>query len=97
MIKQILILLSQGTLTIAEIAHEMNMSKEDVMNHFEMMERMGYLEKSTITATTDRIHEPGRVCAFCPEAKRCLSKKTICGDGIYYQMTPKGKKIIINS
>ncbi|MBN2065745.1 MAG: hypothetical protein JW771_02935 [Candidatus Thermoplasmatota archaeon] len=91
MIKQILILLSQGNHTIAEIAQRANLSKEDLLNRFEMMEWMGYLQKSNITASKGRTHEPGKMCAFCPVARECLNHDITVPT---YHLTEKGKRII---
>jgi len=96
MIKQILIHLSQGTHTIAELAQKLHVNKEDMINHLEMMELMGYLQKTNITANKGRTQGPGKMCAFCPKAKGC-SNMTTSTNGVTYKLTPKGKRVCVNS
>jgi predicted ArsR family transcriptional regulator len=93
MIKDILKLMSQGNLTVVEIAQKLNISKDELLNRFKMMEQMGYLEKTNQGNDVSKSHEPGRMCAFCPEAKSCSNNDVTSYDGLTYHLTEKGKRV----
>jgi DNA-binding Lrp family transcriptional regulator len=93
MIKDILRLMSKGNLTIVEIAQKLNISKDELLNRFKMMEQMGYLEQSKKTTNENISHESDRMCAFCPEAKSCSKNDITSNDGLTYRLTEKGKRV----
>jgi hypothetical protein len=94
MIKEILQVMSQGNLTIGEIADKLNLTKNELLNRFKMMEQMGYLEKSNQGDDVSKSHEPKMMCAFCPEAKSCSKSDITSYDGLTYRITEKGKRIL---
>jgi hypothetical protein len=93
MIKDILRLMSKGNHSIGEIAQKLKISKDELLNRFKMMEQMGYLEKSNQRDKVGKSHEPGKMCAFCPEAKSCSTNNITSYDGLTYSLTEKGKRL----
>jgi predicted transcriptional regulator len=93
MIKEILKLMSSGNLTINEIAQKMNLSKDELLNRFKMMEQMGYLKRADKAESETKSHGTSKTCTFCPEAKSCSSNKRTSYEGLTYSLTEKGKNL----
>ena len=91
MIRKALALIDRGSITLSEMAMELDMSEADVKNRLEMMVMMGHLEAVTIPAdTTDAEAD----CPGCIMSSRCREDE--CSDGVPvvgYRLTEKGKRM----
>ena len=92
MIRKLLTLIDQGSMTMGEMAVEMDMSEADLKGRMEMMVRMGQLEAITIDEGSP---DPEGDCPGCVMAARC--REEVCSDGpvvVGYRMTEKGRRIV---
>ena len=91
MIRKALALIDRGSITLSEMAMELDMSEADVKNRLEMMVMMGHLEAVTIPADT---MDAEADCPGCIISSRCREDE--CSDGIPvvgYRLTDKGKRM----
>lgn len=86
-------LLGSGSLTLAECARMLGMSREQLDERLRMMERQGYLAR----ATAAQKDEPGTCSSCCATCSCCSVKKTGAAP-ILYSLTGKGERLArINS
>lgn len=91
MIRELLILVDQGSLTLGDMAVKMDMSEADLKGRMEMMVRMGHLEAIAIDEWSSA---PEGDCPGCVMASKC--QEETCSDGpviVGYRITEKGRRI----
>ena len=91
MIRKLLILVDQGSMTLGDMAVEMDMSEADLKGRMEMMVRMGHLKAITIDEESP---DPEGDCPGCVMASKC--QEETCSDGptvVGYRITEKGRRI----
>ncbi len=91
MIRELLILVDQGSMTLGDMAVKMDMSEADLKNRMEMMVRMGHLEAMAIGEESP---DPEGDCPGCVMASKC--QDDTCSDGpvmVGYRITEKGQRI----
>ena len=91
MIRKLLTLIDRSSMTLGEMAVEMDMSEADLKGRMEMMVRMGQLEAITIDEESP---DPEGDCPGCVMAAKC--REDICSDGptvVGYRITEKGQRI----
>ena len=93
MIKAILKLISQGNNSIGEIAIKLNITKKELLKRFEIMETMGYLEKTDKSGRKNVSHVSNVLCSFCPESRSCIKSRTSIDCGMIYTLSEKGKRL----
>ena len=87
MIKEILTLMCEGTLTLIEIAEKLKITRQELFNRLETLEHMGYIKK-LCTTTTEK-----NKCISCTIAGSCVECDSTESFGISFQLTKKGKKV----
>ena len=88
MIKEILNLMCNGTLTFIEIADNLKITRHELMNRLETLEHMGYIKKICTTTSNEKDQ-----CISCSMSDVCLECDSIESFGISFQLTKKGKKV----
>ena len=91
MIRKMLTFIDQGSMSLGDMAVEMDMSEADLKGRMEMMVRMGHLEAITIEEGNP---DPEGDCPGCVMASKC--EEDICSDGptiVGYRITEKGQRI----
>ena len=91
MLRNLLRLLDQGSMTFSEVATAMEMSEVDLRNRMDMLARMGHLETVPIMGTSE---DPSGDCPGCVLSGRCLDDS--CSDGkptVGYRLTEKGLRL----
>ena len=91
MIRRLLALMDERSMTLSELAREMDMTEADLKSRMEMVVRMGHLEAVTIDG--DDMDAEGR-CPNCVMASVCREED--CSDGIPvvgYRLTDKGRRL----
>jgi len=91
MIRKALQLIDSGSITLSEMALELDMTEADLKSRLEMMVMMGQLEAVTIPG--DAIDADG-LCPGCVMASTCREDE--CSDGVPavgYRLTEKGQRL----
>jgi hypothetical protein len=91
MIRNALALIDRGSITLSEMAMELDMSEADLKNRLEMMVMMGHLEAVPIAGDSP---DPDLDCPGCLMAGTC--REEVCSDGVPvvgYRLTAKGKRL----
>jgi predicted ArsR family transcriptional regulator len=91
MIRRLLVLLDQGSMTFGRVAQEMGLSEAELRGRMEMMVRMGHLE--SVPLNGDSL-DPGVNCPGCLLSGRCLTDS--CSDGVPtvgFRLTEKGRRL----
>ena len=91
MIRKLLILMDQRSMTLTELASEMDMTEADLKSRMEMMVRMGQLEAVMLDGEEP---EPDAKCPGCVMASTC--RDDTCSEGapvVGYRLTEKGRRL----
>ena len=88
MIKEILNLMCDNTLTLVEIADNLNIIRQELINRLETLEHMGYIKKICTSTSNEKEH-----CISCTMADVCVECDSKESFGISFQITKKGKKV----
>ncbi|UCC92929.1 MAG: hypothetical protein JSW25_09735 [Thermoplasmata archaeon] len=91
MIRKALVLIDKGSITLSEMAMELDMSEADLKSRLEMMVMMGHLEAVTIAGDS---HDPDLDCPGCLMASTCREDE--CSEGVPvvgYRLTDKGRRL----
>lgn len=92
MIRKTLALLDGGSITLSEMARELEMSEPDLKNRLEMMVSMGHLEAVSFAPGEA---EDGTACPNCVLASVC--RDDTCSKGapvVGYRLTEKGRRLV---
>ena len=93
MIQIILRLISQGNTSIGEIATKLHITKEELLKRFEIMETMGYLEKTDNSKQKNISHVSNSICSLCPVSKSCTKSNSSIDGRMIYTLSEKGKRL----
>ena len=89
MIKELLKIVTQQNAEIKDVAKELDMTVEQLVNRIITLEQMRYIE---IIEETD---EAGNSCAFCPSSKTCSNLPGYTGaKAVRYKLTEKGERAL---
>ncbi len=92
MIRKALALIDGGSLTMSELALEMDMTEADLKSRLEMMVMMGHLEAIKLTVEDG---DPEERCPGCLMAGSCRTDD--CSDGppvVGYRLTDKARRLL---
>jgi len=93
MIKEILQLMYKNHITLNEIANELSISRDKLINRLGILEHLGYI--TIICNSSNKIKsDKEKTCKYCTLAKTCLEAKNKNSFGIAYQLTEKGKRVV---
>ena len=91
MIRRLLVLLDQGSMSFSELAEELGLTQVDLKGRMELMVRMGHLEAIDLRGHHE---DGGGGCPGCVLSGRCRDKT--CDDGtpmVGYRLTEKGMRL----
>ena len=91
MLRKLLMLLDQGSMTFSEMASAMEVSEVDLRNRLDMLVRMGHMEGVPIMGDSE---DPSGDCPGCVLSGRCFDDS--CSDGkptVGYRLTEKGMRL----
>lgn len=88
MIKELLNLMCNRTLTLVEIADNLKITRQELFNRLETLEHMGFIKK--ICTSTSNEKDQCISCIMNDSCVECDSKESL---GISFQLTRKGKKV----
>jgi predicted ArsR family transcriptional regulator len=91
MLRKLLALLNQGSMTFSEVAVAMDLTEVELRNRLDMMVRMGQLEAVPIMGDS---MDPEGDCPGCVLSGRCHDDD--CSDGVPtvgYRLTEKGMRL----
>ena len=92
MIKEILQLMYKNHLSLNEIANELSISHDKLINRLEMLVHLGYI--IIVCNSSDKIKSGNeKTCKYCTLAKTCSEAENRESFGIAYQLTEKGKRV----
>lgn len=92
MIKEILQLMYKNHLSLNEIAIELSISRDKLINRLEILEHLGYI--IIICNNSNKIKLGNeKTCKYCTLAKTCTEAENSNSFGIAYQLTEKGKRV----
>lgn len=95
MIKDILILMAEGKLTLNEISSKLEIRHSDLLNRLELMEHMGFIESISVEKCLNGSN-PSCSCCPMPDTEKCLVDNPTKSKFNAYKITKKGEKIIQN-
>ncbi len=92
MIRRLLVLLDEGSMTFGQLAVEMGLTEAELRGRMEMLVRMGHLDSVPLAGDSP---DPGADCPGCVLSGRCLTDS--CTDGVPtvgFRMTEKGRRLV---
>ena len=91
MIKKLLKIVTQQNAEIKDVAKELDMTVEQLVNRIITLEHMKYIE---IIEEVD-VDGEGNPCAFCPSSKACSNLPGYTGvKAVRYKLTEKGERAL---
>jgi DNA-binding Lrp family transcriptional regulator len=88
MIKEILNLMYDNTLTLVQIAENLRITRQELFNRLETLEHMGYIKKICTSTSNEKER-----CISCAMSDVCVEGDSKESFGISFQLTKKGKKV----
>ncbi len=89
MIKKILNIISQGTITLNDLAQKLNVNQNKLKNRLKLMEHLGYIE-----AIPNSYCNIDSACSNCPVyTMGCDDDKKLRANSTIYCLTKKGRKV----
>ena len=89
MIKELLKIITQQNAEIKDVAKELDMTVEQLVNRVITLEQMRYIE------IIEEVDGQGNPCAFCPSSKTCSTLPGYTGTkAVRYKLTEKGERAL---
>ncbi|MCK5038847.1 MAG: hypothetical protein KAS16_07080 [Thermoplasmata archaeon] len=89
MIKELLKIVTQQNAEIRDVAKELDMTVEQLVNRIITLANMNYIE------IIEEVDEKGNPCAFCPSSKACSILPGYTGTkAVRYKLTEKGERAL---
>lgn len=89
MMREILLYIEKGKMTLSQIAREMGLEREELHSRVHMLERSGYIEEASLAGK-----ECDEKCTSCPVSSYCHDDST---NPRYLTLTEKGRRYLFSS